>query len=380
MKVILSIDPIRYPLTGIGRYTYELARQLEGMPEISDLRYFGGSSFRAELPSASVGRAQADGIRRRALKSRVAVGLYRLVAHRLKARTLRGFESYVFHGPNFYLPAFDGCNVLTVHDLSPYTWAHCHPPERVRYMQGEIERSLARARMLITDSEFTRRELADYFSWPIERIRAVPLASASEFHIRDSEELAPVLNLYGLAPGRYCLYAGTIEPRKNVSTLLDAYAALSPSVLRQWPLVLVGYEGWRSEEIHARIREAQAEGWVRYLGFVPADHLPVLYSGARLFAFPSLYEGFGLPVLEAMASGVPVVCSDSSSLPEVVGEAAATCSAKDVDTLAGLIARGLEDEVWRRDAIEKGLQRARCFSWQRCAQETVAAYRAAVQF
>jgi alpha-1,3-rhamnosyl/mannosyltransferase len=112
---------------------------------------------------------------------------------------------------------------------------------------------------------------------------------------------------------------------------------------------------------------------------VPADHLPLLFAGARLFAFPSLYEGFGLPVLEAMASGVPVVCSNTSSLPEVAGDAAAMCDAHDVDLLSRLISRGLEDEQWRCIAIKKGLEQAELFSWQRCAQETVAAYQAAMR-
>ena len=382
LKVILSIDAIRYPLTGIGRYTYELASHLQQLPEVSDLRFFFGRRFADALPSPSpvgVPSQSGEGLRRSALKSRVIVELYRFLAPRLKARALQGLEDHVFHGPNFYLPPFRGRGVVTMHDLSPFTWAHCHPPERVRYMQAEIGQSLKRAAVLIADSEFTRRELAAYFGWPIERIRAVSLACSPDFRRRSEAELAYTLGTYGLAAGGYSLYAGTIEPRKNLDALLDAYGALPEYVRRRWPLVLSGYEGWRSERIHARIREAERAGWARYLGFVPAEHLPLLYAGARLFAFPSLYEGFGLPVLEAMASGVPVVCSDSSSLPEVVGDAAAMCPAEDVDALSRLIARGLEDDAWRGEAIRKGLDRVQQFSWKRCAQETVAAYRAAVE-
>lgn len=380
LKLILSIDPVKYPLTGIGRYTYELARELARTPEIEVVRFFSGARFRDSVPVPAPEAGQFGGLRRRLLKSRLAVALYRLSAPRLKARALAGFEDHVFHGPNFYLPPFGGRSVVTMHDLSPYAWEHCHPPERVRYMRAEIELSLKRASLLITDSEFTRREVADHFGWPVERIHAVPLASAPEFRPRAADEVATVLRIYALGAQGYSLFAGTIEPRKNISALLDAYAMLPDATRRRWPLVLVGYRGWGGERLHARIAAAERQGWARYLGFVPAEHLPALYAGARLFAFPSLYEGFGLPALEAMASGVPVVCSNSSSLPEVVGDAAATCASEDVDTLAGLIARGLEDEAWRSDATEKGLQRARRFSWQRCAQETVAVYRAAVQF
>jgi alpha-1,3-rhamnosyl/mannosyltransferase len=379
LKVILSIDPVKYPLTGIGRYTYELASELARIPEIESLRFLSGTRFHNALPSPTQAPSPLGGVRRRLLKCRMAVDMYRIAAPRLKARALRGCEDHVFHGPNFYLPPFGGCSVVTMHDLSPYAWEHCHPPERVRYMRAEIELSLKRASLLITDSEFTRREVADHFGWPLERIRAVPLASSADFRPRAAAEVAPILNSYGLEVARYCLFAGTIEPRKNVSALLDAYGMIPEAMRRSWPLVLVGYRGWGSDALHARIAAAERDGWVHYLGFVPTEHLPALFAGARLFAFPSLYEGFGLPVLEAMASGVPVVCSDSSPLPEVVGDAAAMCAAADVDGLAGLIARGLDDDAWRVDAIEKGVRRAGSFSWQRCAQETVAAYRYALQ-
>lgn len=229
--------------------------------------------------------------------------------------------------------------------------------------------------MLITDSEYTRQEIASYFGWPLEKIRAVSLACSEDFRQRTPDELAPLLKKYGLQPGRYCLYVGTIEPRKNLGTLLDAYALLPSSVRRQWPLVLIGHRGWHSEQLHMRIEAAVAEGWARYLGFVEAEWLPLIYAGARIFVFPSLYEGFGLPVLEAMASGIPVVCSNSSTLPEVAGDAAAMCEPQDADALSHLIAAGLEDEAWRAEARHKGLLRAAGFSWQRCAKETVAVYR-----
>jgi alpha-1,3-rhamnosyl/mannosyltransferase len=245
-------------------------------------------------------------------------------------------------------------------------------------MQSEIELALNRATILITDSEFVRQEVVNTFSWPLERVRVVPLASAAEFHPREPSEIANLLGQYGLVPGNYCLAVGTIEPRKNVDRLLDAYALLPSAIQRQWPLILAGYHGWSNTALHARIAAAQHSGWLRYLNFVPAGHLPALYAGARLFIFPSVYEGFGLPVLEAMASGTPVVCSNSSSLPEVAGGAAAMCDAFDVEALSRLIAAGLQDEQWRSVARSKGLMQATRFSWQRCARETFAVYQAAV--
>ena len=376
MKVILSIDPVRFPLTGIGRYTFELARQLGNMPQVERL-LFAGRRLVRDLPEAAPagpGSPVSSGLRQLALNNRVAAGAYRLVSAMAKRHALRGHADHVFHGPNFYLPPFGGPSVCTFHDLSVFTWAHCHPPERVRFMRKEIALTLKRADMLITDSEYTRRELASYFGWPLEKIRAVPLACSEDFRPRPAEELAPLLAGYGLKPQGYCLYVGTIEPRKNLDALLDAYTLLPPPVRREWPLVLAGYRGWRSEQLHARIEAAVAEGWARYLGFVDAGALPLIYAGARVFAFPSLYEGFGLPVLEAMASGVPVVCSNSSTLPEVAGEAAAICAPQDVDALSRLLAVALEDGGWRADARRKGLLRAAGFGWRRCAEETVAVY------
>jgi alpha-1,3-rhamnosyl/mannosyltransferase len=376
VNVILSIDAVKYPLTGIGRYAYELANHLRKIKEIDSLRFFRGSRFCDNLiveeglqPSSKIG------LRMFLRKSRAAVSLYSLVSSYQTKGVLSDSRDAVFHGPNYYLPDFGGPSVATIHDISLYVMKSWHPPERVRFMKKEISKTLKRATMLITDSEHTRREVSNYFSYPLARIRAVPLASSGSFYPRDLSDLETLRTKYRLEPGQYCLYTGTIEPRKNIIGLLNAYEMLPESVRRQWPLILSGYEGWNSADIHARIDKAKKQGWARYLGFVDAADLPLLYAGARLFAFPSLYEGFGLPVLEAMASGVPVVCSNTSSLPEVVGDSAAMCDAQDIDQLSDLILQGLEDDVWRDEAINKGISRAVQFSWQRCAEETAQVYR-----
>lgn len=378
MKVILSVDPIKFPLTGIGRYTYELACGLQ-RSGLESLRFLHGRHLRNTLPAhaAKTTRAGRPTWRGYAMRSRSAVAAYRLVYPWLRGRALQGLEDHVFHGPNFYLPPFAGRSVVTVHDLSPYSWAQSHPPERVRYMRAEIELSLQRASLLITDTEYTRREVADFFSFPLARIHAVPLASAAEFVPRSPQSLQAVLQPLGLTAGGYALFTGTVEPRKNLDVLLTAYERLPVCLRRRWPLVIAGYQGWRSEAIHARLQAAEKAGWLRYLGFVAHDTLPALMAGARLFVYPSLYEGFGLPVLEAMACAVPVVCSNASTLPEVAGSAPAFHDPADGETLLALLQMGLEDDHWREKAAQTGLLQAQKFSWERCTQQTLAVYRAA---
>ncbi|HGY2296606.1 TPA: glycosyltransferase family 4 protein [Pseudomonas putida] len=375
MKLILSVESVRFPLTGIGRYTYELASRLQHAEEISDLRLFAGRRFVPELLKPSDQSDAVHGLKRFVQKNALAVEAYRRLMPLLRKRALRGHEDFIYHSTNFYLPPFAGPRVATFHDLSPFTWAHCHTPQLARYLQKELTLTLERADALIAVSHHTRKELAEYFGWPLERIHAVPLASSAQFHPRTPQTLRETLARHGLEPGGYSLFVGTIEPRKNIENLLNAYGRLPLAVRQRWPLILSGYQGWRSEAIHSRIAQAQQEGWARYLGFVASEDLPLLFAGARLFTFPSHYEGFGLPVLEAMSSGVPVVCSNSSSLPEVAGSAALMCAPDDVEALSELLRQGLEDETWRAAAVQQGLLHASGFSWERCAQATVEVYK-----
>lgn len=373
----MSIEAIKYPLTGIGRYAFELTKQLQHDARLN-LKMFSHGKFVAQLPElVSVGSESSviSKIRGQLIKSDLAVKSVKLMRDYAIRKSLKTHKNAIFHGPAYYLPKFDGQSVATFHDLSVFTMADCHPPARVRFMQKELRKILQQASILITDSEFNRTELADYFSYPSSNIVSVPLACSDEFHPRDSGSTHSVLSRFGLNHGGYTLYAGTIEPRKNIETLLDAYSKLPDSIRRRWPLVLVGHHGWQSQKLHERIEKAVSDGWAKYLGYVKNDDLPYLFAGAHLFCFPSHYEGFGLPVLESIASGVPVICSNASSLPEVGGNAVLMFDPKDVDTLKELILVGLEDSVWRLEAKKRGLLQASTFSWQRCAAETTDVYR-----
>lgn len=380
MKVFLDVSAVRNPFTGIGRYVFELARHLVDVDSGLQLEFIAGSQRSATppaLPAQDPGdSARGPHARARELitRSRFVVAMYQNLLCVRQARRLRG-ERGVFHGPQFHLPRLGMPGTVTIHDLSVYAYAECHPASRVTATRKLIENSVAHANHLITDSEFTRQEILQHFALPDSAVSAVHLACAEDFRPRSEHEVFKTLGNHHLRHRGYTFFSGTIEPRKNLDRLLDAYHRLPKQLRREYPLVLCGHRGWKSEDIHVRIKRAQSEGWLRYLGYIDEATLPVLYSGARLFVFPSLYEGFGLPVLEAMASATPVICSTSASLPEVAGNAAAMVDPLDTEALSDMLQQGLEDTDWQDTARGRGLEQATRFTWRRCAEETARIYR-----
>jgi glycosyltransferase involved in cell wall biosynthesis len=380
MKIILSVELITPPVTGVGRYALELAQQLSLLEEVESIRYFYfGRWLNAKQLGALAKPSSKIQIGRGSLRSvlasnRLAVKAYSQLMPKWSAWRLRQAQDSVFHSPNYLLPPFPGKSVATIHDLSHIWYPDFHPVARRELLDQELPKSIQRADFLITDAESVRKEIITYFAWPEEKIAAVPLGVDGSYQPRTAEQTQLCLSALGLRHGGYSLYVGTIEPRKNLQRLMTAYSMLPNPVRQRWPLVLAGFRGWQSGDIHVQIHDAASQGWLKYLDYVPQSSLPELYSGARLFTFPSLYEGFGLPPLEAMASGVPVVTSSVSSLPEVVGDAAIMVDPLNTVALANALLQGLEDESWRAHAVASGLARARTMSWQACAQRTAEIY------
>jgi len=367
LKLILSVEALSPPLSGIGRYAWELAQRLPSTPGIESIRFFHNGQWLANpaallSPNGSVANEKAKrGIR----------WPRRLVAF-TESLNCRG---QVFHGPNYFLPPRTDMGVITVHDLSVFSFPETHPIERIRHFERDFAASLKRASHVITDSQVIKTEFVERFGWPLNKVTAVPLGVAASYVPQGEPACRAVLARHGLAYGAYVLCVSTMEPRKNVARLLDAWLALPAPSRRRFTLVLAGGTGWLSEALHARIRLAESQGGVRYLGFVPEADLPTLYAGARLFVYPSAYEGFGLPVLEAMAAGVPVVSSNRSCLPEVTAGAAALVDPDDIDSMALAIRQGLEDETWRANAVRHSLVVAARYTWDKCVAETCAVYR-----
>jgi alpha-1,3-rhamnosyl/mannosyltransferase len=359
----LWVDALQPQLSGIGRYTWELCRGLRGHAGIKRLHYFS----RGQLIGDPAKLLESDAPRRRRLPWRRLQD----AAHR---RTIR---NSLFHGPNYFLPDFVEGGAITVHDLSVFRFPETHPAERIAQFEQSFGSALKRARHIITDTETVRQEVLKMFGLRPAQVSAVHLGVNPTFRPRNHPELAATLRKWNLQPGAYGLCVSTLEPRKKIIELIAAWRRLPRPLRDRFPLVLAGGAGWLNDDLHLAAGLGSAEGWLHHIGFVGEEDLPSLYAGAGLFIYPSIYEGFGLPPLEAMASGVPVIVAARSCLPEVCGPAALYMDPDDDDDFLAALTRGLEDETWRAQAISAGLARAASFSWKRCMEDTVEAYRIA---
>jgi glycosyltransferase involved in cell wall biosynthesis len=283
----------------------------------------------------------------------------------------------VFHSPDFVLPpTWRARTVLTVHDLSFLTTPHTSDPALRRYLMDAVPRSVARADRILADSESTQRDLVRHLSVEPERIRVVYPGVGPEFQPLDSQAVGGVRARYGL-DGPFVLSVGTLQPRKNYPLLIEAYGRLREldPALGDVSLVIAGGRGWLYDEIDATIERLGETARVRLLGFVPEEDLPALYNAAAAFAMPSLYEGFGIPVVEALACGTPVVASNVSSLPEAGGDAALLVPPDDVAAVADALRRLLTDRELRATLRQRGFAHAQRFTWEAAAQTVVAVYR-----
>lgn len=266
-------------------------------------------------------------------------------------------------------------SVVTVHDLGYLYFPDAHRRLDRVYLDLSTRFNAHSASHVIADSEATRRDLIACYSVPEDRITVVSPGRDEAFSpVTVPDKLAEVRARYGL-PVQYILCLGTLQPRKNLARLFEAFALLR----RQDPvakpsasnLVVVGKRGWLYQGFLRQVERLGLEEAIVFTGYVPRADLPAILSGASVFVFPSLYEGFGFPVLEAMACGTPVVCSNAASLPEVAGEAALLVDPTDIEALARAMARVLHDEELRASLRERGFAQAKKFSWRRCATETL---------
>jgi len=264
--------------------------------------------------------------------------------------------------------------VLTVYDLIALKFPQYCKPSNVMHYRLSLPRSVRRAARIIAPSECTRRDLIRLLHAPEDRIRVVPLGVGPQFHpMEDRARLHDFRKRYDL-PERYILYVGNLEPKKNVPQLLEAFAAARRSGNITQRLVIAGQKAWHTGAMHEALKRHRLRDTVTLLRSVPESDLPLLYNSASLFVFPSLYEGFGLPPLEAMACGVPVVTTQSGALPEVVGDAALLLTHPSERELRVAMEKVVGNTYLQQTLRARGLERARQFTWERTARETVRVY------
>jgi len=363
MRIGIDARLVHYRQAGISQYTVRLLEELAQIAPDDEFVVF---------------QSRKD---RRALVDQPNFGQHPLWTpphHRLEQwllpLELAAVDLDILHSPDFIPPFRRSCkSVITIHDLNFLLYPHFLTPQSASYY-GQIDQAVRKCDHIIAVSESTKRDIVRLTGAPENKITVVYEAAHPVFRpIADQARLAGVKERLRINRD-YVLFVSTIEPRKNVPTLLLAFKRLLDSYHSPVNLVLAGEEGWLFKEVFALVEKLELQGRVQFLGRVSLEDLPELYNAAKLLVHPAFYEGFGLPPLEAMACGTPVVVSNTSALPEIVGDAALLVDPTDADGMAVAIWRVLSDETLQRQMREKGLRRARRFSWKTAALETLNIY------
>jgi glycosyltransferase involved in cell wall biosynthesis len=370
MRVCIDVSAAVHHRAGLGRYAQELTRALVAQGEHEYIAFYhqrGQAHLEPPIDTLSQ------------LTTRLSVKPWRLttmLAHfsgSPQDRLFRGAD--VFHATEHLLPRLRRIrSVFTLHDLIFRFDPGSHLPLNRIYLNTMMPRFLRAADVVIAVSECSKRDAVRLYSTPAEKIHVIAEGVEARFSPAADSQLEAIRQKHHL-PKRFVLCVGTIEPRKNLPTLFEAMASRRERGLELWPLVIAGKPGWLYEPILRRIAELNLQDWTHMTGFFPDEDLPALYSAATVLAMPSRYEGFGLPVLEAMACGTPVVCSDTSSLPEVAGDAALLVPPEDVQGWAEAISRLWADDALRAQMRERGLAQAARFTWENAARQTAEIYR-----
>jgi glycosyltransferase involved in cell wall biosynthesis len=387
VRVAFHQTPALRPKTGVGHYTSELLGALGRCD--GDLCVSGlpsgllANAYRWAHPLLAGNKSTGGAGRPAAAPSRIKSWLqggYQSAQQAFfwrLARQLTKAHFDLYHEPNFPILPTDLPTVLTLYDLSLILMPHYHPAERVAAFEKQLPRALEQTSHIITISHFIRAQIIRVLGWPAERVTCTYLGVRPTLKPLPVSQTQATLRALGLPP-RYLLYVGTLEPRKNLLRLMQAYCRLPAPLRESCPLLLVGGWGWNIRELAEYFESHARHRGVMHLGYLPEAHLCALYNGARALVYPSLYEGFGLPPLEMMACGGPVLASTAGALKELFGQRAHLVDAEDDLGWTYAMADIIRDDAWHRHLQEGVLVHAGRFTWRRCAEETFNVYRRVV--
>ncbi len=364
MKIGIDFRLYHYQKAGISLYAQRLAQGLSEVDHENDYILFQHSKDKEPL-------VQADNFRRRTLHTPP----HHRLEQKLLSREMRLHHVDILHSPDF-IPPFGACcsKVITVHDLAFIRYPYLLTKEAARYY-AQVDRAAHHADSVIAVSRSTKNDLVKLLGIPESKISVIYEAAAPYYRPIDREEAYRWLQKRYRLPQDFILFVSTIEPRKNLLTLLHAYHRFREKYHGRQALVLAGAPGWHYEEIYQEVAKLNIGSHCLFLNRVSNEELLRLYNAALMLVHPAFYEGFGLTPLEAMACGAPAIVSNASSLPEVVGDAALLVSPTDEEGWTVNINHLANDEELRHDLREKGLKRAKLFSWQKAARETLEVYR-----
>jgi glycosyltransferase involved in cell wall biosynthesis len=372
MRVAIDLTALNARASGIDRYLLGLVRSLALLERGAEFFLFVNAEDRARFAGLHQLPRHCH-----VLPCCFRPRIFRLFFQQLlQPLLLYALRIDVLHSPTFIMPLWRGRarHVLTIHDMSSFVLPHCHPPIRRGPLYERIVRGgIRRADLITVPSSSVKADILRFVDdVSEERVRVIACGIDDAFHPRDAAEVMPVLKHLAI-PTPYVLYLGTLDPRKNLPMLIDAFAEIVVDG-RSEHLVLGGDAGWSPNELLSRVARNGLRDRIHLAGYIEESDLPFVYAGATLFVYPSLLEGFGFPPLEAMATGVPVVASDTSSLRENLAGAATLVPSDDAKQLEVAMRTLLTDEAARLSAVEAGLKRSQSYRWDRFAAETFACY------
>lgn len=370
MRIGIDIQPLMGDRSGVGQYTFNMISALARTDTKNQYKLMLFRFFTRPIDKLPIN-----------LPANFSYGIIKVLPGRVFAKLLNwnllppvdlflGRRVYIF--PNFVCwPLLFSKSVVVIYDLSFVLHPQFTSPKNLRFLLRNVPKAVRRAAHIVTISENSKKELVDYYKVSPQRVSVVnPAVSHEVFKPQKSPAQRATLAKYKIKQP-YILSVCTLEPRKNLTGVLNAFSQLPDEIKNSHALVLVGGKGWLDEELQAKFDELSKKYSVIKTGYAPDEDLPALYSGARVFAYPSFYEGFGMPPLEAMACGTPVITSNNSSLPEVVGEAGIMVDAHDTKELTKQIERVLSDEKLASQMSKKGLEQAKKFDWDKSARKLI---------